>query len=161
MIELLLANWKWVVMVALSAALGTTWHLYRAKAADFEEYKVEVQAQGKIAQEAAKAQEAKQNQIVKDVSDAWNAQIEPTRKAAVAAYLARHGTADVRHSASDGVLYHPGSGSVPGQAGCPQGTDAAGPQCLPDAALIADCAQDALTLRLWQEWATRNGLPIE
>lgn len=158
MIGLLLANWKYVAIAALSAALAVTWSLYRGKAADLTDYRATVAAEGRIAAEEKKRIEAHQQQVLEDVSNAWNAQIKPTREAAVAAYLARHRPADVRPA--DGVLYRPGSGSLPEFADRPERADGSGQECRPDEALIKDCADDALKIGAWQAWARMNNLPV-
>lgn len=159
MIGLLLANWKYVAIAALSAALAVTWSLYRGKAAELTDYRATVAAEGRIAAEEKKRIEAHQQQVLEDVSNAWNAQIKPTREAAVAAYLARNRPADVRPV--DGVLYRPGSGSLPEFADRPERIDGASEECRPDAALIKDCADDALKVEAFQTFVIMNGLPVK
>ena len=159
MIGLLLANWKYVAIAALSAALAVTWSLYRGKAAELTDYRSTVAAEGRIAAEEKKRIEAHQQQVLEDVSNAWNAQIKPTREAAVAAYLARHRPTDVRHS--DGVLYRPGSGSLPEFADRPKRIDGASEEFRPDEALIKDCADDAMKVEAFQTFVIMNGLPVK
>lgn len=150
--EYLLANWKLAaiaVLLATTVLLGKLWiNEVRSGAA----YRATVEQAGRDAKEEADKINAKHEQTVKDVSDAWNKQIQPARDGAVAAYKRRNP-----------VGMRPGCGEVrlPGYATSAEVPDGAGqePMAQPDAGFIRDCAEDALKIGMWQKFAIDNNLP--
>ena len=126
----------------------------------FDAFKAKVEEVGKTAQIEAKRVNDLHQKTLEDVSNVWKNQLQPARDGAVAAYIAAH-PARVRDTSSS-------SGTMPGNAGRIEGNDAAskeqlptGETCRPDDRFIQDAAEDALAIKTWQDWATKNGLPVK
>lgn len=141
------------LLLAAVAALAAGW---RHEAIEFAQFRATIAAQGEAAKKAAKLENEKHEQVLHDVSNAWNAAIGPAQDSAVARYRAAH---------PERVQQCPGGSSMPVVAGSSGGAD--GTICERGAApadhdseLIRACASDALKVEMWQTWASRNAIPV-
>lgn len=156
-IKWLAENWRIAVMAILIGLVALFFNMWRDEVEDFAKFKGEVAAAGEAQKAETQRINDRHQKTLEDVSNAWNNQLQPARDGAVAAYQRRHPV-----GVSDS-----GSGQVSGRAGSDQGNDAAGqeqmavvPACQPDRQFIADCAEDALKVGVWQLFATENNLPV-
>ena len=143
MIELLLTNWRMILIGVLAAAAALCFKLWREEARAFTAFRAAVIAEGK-------AQKEQYETTVKDVSVAWEKQLPLARSGAVAAYCRTHPC---------GVL--PDCRSQVPEAGSSGTLDGASKErIVVSAGFISDCAEDALKVRSWQNWARENQLPV-
>lgn len=138
---------------ALLAVLFCT--LWISTTRDYAQYKAEVVAAGKAAEKEAERINKQHEQTVEDVSNAWNSQLPLARKGAVAAYLATHPNSVPQPCGCEVPRSTLSAGSVDGAGQEPVATV---PACQPDQQFIEDCAEDALKVGKWQQWADELGL---
>lgn len=142
-----------VVLALVAWGALATWG-WRHEVSAYAGFRASVEAQGHAAKIAAQQENAKHEQVVADVSTAWNQAIGPAQDQAVARYRAAH---------PDRLCADPGGSGVPPVAAGAEDPDAAAGQRLvaaPDTGFIRACASDALMVEMWQEWATLNRLPV-
>lgn len=149
MIQLLLANWKLVLIGALMAAAALCFKLWRDEARAFAEFKAGIVVLGQEAEKHAKKVAADNAKTTKEIKDAIPKQIAAARGRAVRNYIAS-------------LPVSPGGSGVSATAGGAAGINAAGQEpvaaCRPE--FIEDAAQDAATIAQWQEWARQIGFPV-
>lgn len=150
MIELLLGNWKLVLIGLLMASTGLFYKLWQDKVDEHNIFKAGIVVLGQEAEKHAKKIEADNALVTKEIRDAIPKQITAARSAAVRRYIASL-------PVSPG-----GSGLSPASNGA-GGLDAPGKEpvaaCRPG--FIEDAAQDAATIGLWQDWARGMGFPVK
>lgn len=151
--------WLTAAVLALSAAIGgrVAWEVqgWRLDAlqARYDGFVAQTKTIGEQAEIKAEETNDLHQKTLEDVSHAWEKELPIARNNAVAAYLAAH---PVRVSRSDTSC-----NQVPGNAGSQQSNDGTGKECVPDETLIRDCAEDALKIGTWQDWARLNLLPVK
>lgn len=145
----LLANWKFVLIGLLVFTTGFCYKLWREEVRAFAVFKAQVEVLGKAAQVEKERIEREHEKVTKEIKDAIPKKIAIARGAAVANYIA----------------------SLPANASCSGvsitsdsagGVDGSGKERLvTSAGFIQDCAQDAGTIGLWQDWARGMNLPVK
>lgn len=152
--RLLIANWKYVLIAALTATTLMFYNLWQGTKEDFTTYKTEVRVLGEEAERKAKEIEDHQQKVLEDVSNAWNAKLPKVREDAVAAYKRRYPNLGLR-------LPNAGSSQMPGATNVPQGTNGTGEeQVVVGSGFIQDSAQDALTIEMVRKWVRENNIPV-
>jgi uncharacterized protein YbbK (DUF523 family) len=145
----LLANWRWVLIGLLIASTGLFYKLWREDVRAFNAYKIEVAALGKAAEMEKARIETEHAKTTKEIKDAIPKKIAAARSNAVANYLAS-------------LPAHSGSCGVSGAANGSGGANGSGEESIPaSGAFIQDCAQDAATVGLFQEWIRGIGFPVK
>jgi hypothetical protein len=154
-VTFLLANWKYVLIAALTATTLMFYNLWQGTKEDFTTYKTEVRVLGEEAERKAKEIEDHQQKVLEDVSNAWNAKLPKVREDAVAAYKRRYPNLGLR-------LPNAGSSQMPGATNVPQGTNGTGEeQVVVGSGFIQDSAQDALTIEMVRKWVRENNIPVK
>lgn len=154
MIELLVANWKYILIAALTATNILFYNLWQGTKEDFTTYKTEVRALGEEAERKAKEIEDHQQKILEGVKNAWNAKLPKVREDAVAAYKRRYPNIGL-------LLPNAGSSQMPGTSCVPQGTDGTSEeQVVVGSVFIQDSAEDALKIEMFQKWVRDNNLKV-
>lgn len=142
----LMTNWRLIVeafIIVLAAMFFGLWQHSSAKLA-------QVEAAGEYAEQEKARIERQYERTFKETQDAFAIAIPTIRDNAVAEYRKRY---PVRVCSTSQV-------PVPGAAKGDQGTDGAGKECVAPE-FVKDCAQDAATLGIWQQWAVKNQLRVE
>lgn len=151
---LLIANWKYVLIAALTATTLMFYNLWQGTKEDFTTYKTEVRVLGEEAERKAKEIEAHQQKVLEDVSNAWNSQLPAIRKDAVDAYKRRYPNIGLRIPTEGGCV-------MPRTTGVPQGANGTSEeQVVVGAGFIQDSAQDALTIEMVRKWVRENNIPV-
>lgn len=151
--RLLIANWKYVLIAALTATTLMFYNLWQGTKEDFTTYKTEVRVLGEEAERKAKEIEDHQQKVLEDVSNAWNAKLPKVREDAVAAYKRRYPTS-LQPSAC--------SGKLPGDTNVPQGTNGTSEeQVVVGTGFIRDSAEDALKIEMVRKWVRENNIPVK
>lgn len=150
------------LIAALIVACATLAIALQSEVRAHSRYRGEVQAIQKAAEARAAEINAQHEEVVRDVSNSWNAALPGVRSAAVAEYIRRFGGAARLCPPADGLLpaVHPGS-DVPGtteSASVPAPAEQEQLACTPE--FIGVCAEDALARNLTREWALRNNLKV-
>lgn len=152
--RLLIANWKYVLIAALTATTLMFYNLWQGTKEDFTTYKTEVRVLGEEAERKAKEIEDHQQKVLEDVSNAWNAKLPKVREDAVAAYKRRYPNLGLRLPTEGGCV-------MPRTTGVPQGANGTSEeQVVVGAGFIQDSAQDALTIEMVRKWVRDNNLPV-
>jgi|LakMenEpi03Aug12_release.lakeMendotaPanAssembly.Ray.scaffolds.fasta_scaffold03608_51 hypothetical protein len=145
----LLSNWKLVLIGLLIIATGLFYKLWREEVRSFAVFKAQVETLGKAAQVEKERIEREHSKITKEIKDAIQKKVAAARTNAVANYIAS-------------LPVDSGSCGVSGTSNSPDGTNAAGEErMVASTGFIQDCAQDAATIGLWQEWASWVGFPVK
>ncbi|TXH41849.1 MAG: hypothetical protein E6Q97_36800 [Desulfurellales bacterium] len=155
--ELLLKEWKVVLILVLTGLLTlTAWLLDREMHA-FAEFKAAVVVLGQEAEKETKRVNELHQRTLKETNDEWKKQLPSIREGAIDNYMRRF---------PRGLLGNSCGGQVPGDASGAKVPD--GPAGQPMAprdpqqdAFIGACARDAARLGKWQEWATKNQLQAQ
>jgi len=151
---LLIANWKYILIAALTASNVLFYNIWQVSKEDFTTYKTEVRVLGEQAERKAKEIEDHQQKVLEDVSNAWNNTLPKVREDAVAAYKRRYPNLGLR-------LPNAGSSQMPGATNVPQGTNGTGEeQVVVGSGFIQDSAQDALTIEMVRKWVRENNIPV-
>lgn len=127
------------------------WRLDSAKA-EHAVFVAKVEALGEQAKANKKLEEAKNEQVLTDVSKAWKGSLDAAVGGAVARYAARVSSNNT------------GSSPLPREASDPQTPDATGGErlaCAPDKPFIEACAADATKIESFQTWAREIGFPVK
>lgn len=152
--RLLIANWKYILIAALTASNVLFYNIWQVSKEDFTTYKTEVRVLGEQAERKAKEIEDHQQKVLEDVSNAWNNTLPKVREDAVAAYKRRYPNLGLR-------LPNAGSSQMPGATNVPQGTNGTGEeQVVVGSGFIQDSAQDALTIEMVRKWVRENNIPV-
>lgn len=150
----LLANWKYVLIAALTATTLMFYNLWQGTKEDFATYKTEVRVLGEEAERKAKEIEDHQQKILEGVKNAWNAKLPKVREDAVAAYKRRYPNIGLQ-------LPNAGSSQMPGTSSIPQGANGTSEeQVVVGSGFIRDSAQDALTIEMVRKWVRENNIPV-
>lgn len=153
--RLLIANWKYVLIAALTATTLMFYNLWQGTKEDFTTYKTEVRVLGEESERKAKEIEDHQQKILEGVKNAWNAKLPKVREDAVAAYKRRYPNIGLQ-------LPNTGSSQMPGTSCIPQGTNGTGEeQVVVGSGFIQDSAQDALTIEMVRKWVRENNIPVK
>lgn len=151
---LLIANWKYILIAALTASNVLFYNIWQVSKEDFTTYKTEVRVLGEEAERKAKEIEDHQQKVLEDVSNAWNNTLPKVREDAVAAYKRRYPNLGL-------CLPNAGSSQMPGATNVPQGTNGTGEeQVVVGSGFIQDSAQDALTIEMVRKWVRENNIPV-
>lgn len=151
---LLIANWKYILIAALTASNVLFYNIWQVSKEDFTTCKTEVRVLGEQAERKAKEIEDHQQKVLEDVSNAWNNTLPKVREDAVAAYKRRYPNLGLR-------LPNAGSSQMPGATNVPQGTNGTGEeQVVVGSGFIQDSAQDALTIEMVRKWVRENNIPV-
>lgn len=152
--EWLLMNWKLVVIVVLSAALGLMTKLYMSEVREFAEFKGAITVLGQEAEKEAKRINDLHAKTLKETNDDWKKRLPDIREGAIDSYMRRFPRGLLGNTCESNV---PGSNqateSVPGAVGERM---AAGEE-----PFVKACAVDAAKLKLLREFATKNNLQYE
>lgn len=152
--RLLIANWKYVLIAALTATSILFYNLWQGTKEDFATYKTEVRVLGEEAERKAKEIEDHQQKVLEDVSNAWNAKLPKVREDAVAAYKRRYPSIGL-------LLPNAGSSQVPGTSCVPEGTNGTSEeQVVVGTGFIRDSAEDALKIEMIRKWVRENNIPV-
>lgn len=147
----LLLNWKYVVIVALAAALLGMTNLYLGKRDELAGFQSKVTAEGKAAETANKlvADQHKENlvQVRKDYED----QVPEIRNNAVANYVAAHPPV---------VRYRTVVRTVPSDGASVPVDDGAQPEPILDEPFIQECAEDSAKVGAFQQYCKLNHCPV-
>lgn len=151
---LLIANWKYVLIAALTATTLMFYNLWQGSKEDFATYKTEVRVLGEQAERKVKEVEANQQKVLEDVTNEWNKKLPKVREDAVAAYKRRYPNLGLRLPTEGGC-------SLPGTTNVPQGTNGTGEeQVVVGSGFIQDSAQDALKIEMIRKWVRENNIPV-
>ena len=120
-----------------------------AKTAQYDQLKAEVKVLGEQAKAEKVKTEAAQRKIFEEIVDGYEDELNSARAGAVAKFRMRYPTAS--------------SSTVSGATLRPPAVDGTGEKRLADCPreFVEDSAQDALTIRTWQDWAQGVKLPVE
>lgn len=153
--RLLIANWKYVLIAALTATSILFYNLWQGTKEDFATYKTEVRVLGEEAERKAKEIEDHQQKVLEDVSNAWNAKLPKVREDAVAAYKRRYPNIGLQ-------LPNAGSSQMPGTPCVPEGTNGTSEeQVVVGTGFIRDSAEDALKIEMIRKWVRENNIPVK
>ena len=153
--RLLIANWKYVLIAALTATTLMFYNLWQGTKEDFTTYKTEVRVLGEEAERKAKEIEDHQQKILEGVKNAWNAKLPKVREDAVAAYKRRYPNIGLQ-------LPNAGSSQMPGTSSIPQGANGTSEeQVVVGSGFIRDSAQDALKIEMVRKWVRENNIPVK
>ena len=151
----LLANWKYVLIAALTATTLMFYNLWQGTKEDFTTYKTEVRVLGEEAERKAKEIEDHQQKILEGVKNAWNAKLPKVREDAVAAYKRRYPNIGLQ-------LPNAGSSQMPGTSSIPQGANGTSEeQVVVGTGFIRDSAEDALKIEMIRKWVRENNIPVK
>ena len=148
----------WLIVAAASLMLIWVAHSYLDLRDEYSAYKAAVQQSRENALNAARAREEAHRQNLAAVKDDYEKRLSEINAVALRNYRRMRDDAATR----DRITLSLAPGSVEVDAGaaekCVVAVPAAGGV---DDAVIAGCAEDALKLTAWQDWAKRNQLPTE
>lgn len=145
----LIGYWREIIIALLVAAVLTLDARIDAKTAEHDAYVAGVElAAAKAAQEKAEV-EQRQAENLRTIEDKHDEKhVEAVRTGAVASI--RRG---LRKPAA-------GGSGMPGIAARVEADDGTREECAAAFAVVADAAEDADTLTMWQEWARLNNIPV-
>ena len=156
-LSFLISNWRVILVAGLIALCGVFFKLWREDVRSFKAYKVTQQAAYEVALAEKKQVESHQEEVLTNVSNAWNAQIKPLQQAAVARYIAHYGSTGIECNHPVGVQQQSVQ-TLPGPAANTQGSSSTEQErvvaCTGD--FISACAEDALARKLTAQWAEQN-----
>lgn len=155
-----------VIIIAGALALsGWLGHLWQQAVKDFAEYRGKAEQAAKDAEQRVKEIEAHYQEVVKNVSAAWDASLPGVRETAIENYVRRFGTA--------ARLCPGGAVGLQPQPALPAGEPGAAPAAgVPvreesqqlasgEAAFVAGCAEDAAARNSTRELMLRLGFKPE
>lgn len=145
----LFQQWKLIAIAVMAAALWIQGAMLGEARRDLEQLKAVSAAISAAQAERAKVINEAQQENLKTIEARHDEKhVQEVRRRAVAAISGR-----VQHA-------QPGSGAMPGIAASQPADDGAREECAADYAIVADAAEDADTLTMWQEWARLNKIPV-
>lgn len=148
----------WFIGAAASLMLIWVSHSYLDLRDEYTAYKAAVQQYRETAVEAAKQREEEHRQNLVAVKEDYEKRLSEINAIALRNYRRMRDDAATRERISLSLA----PGSVEVDAGtATERLVAAQPAGGIDDAVIGACAEDALKLSAWQEWAKRNGVPVE
>ena len=148
----------WFIVAAASLMLIWVSHSYLDLRDEYTAYKAAVQQYRETAVEAAKQREEEHSKNLVAVKEDYEKRIVEVNAVALRNYRRLRDDAATRERVSlslspSGVEVDAGTATERLVAAQPAGGI--------DDAVIGACAEDALKLSAWQEWAKRNGVPVE
>ena len=148
----------WLIVAAASLMLIWVAHSYLDLRDEYSAYKAAVQQSRENALNAARAREEAHRQNLAAVKEEYEKRLSEINAVALRNYRRMRDDAATRERIS--LSLAPGSVEVDAGAAekCVAAPSAAGGI---DDAVIAGCAEDALKVSAWQDWAKRNGVPVE
>lgn len=145
----ILQQWKLIAIAVMAGALWIQGAMLDAAKEDLEQQRVVVEALAAAQAERAKVINEAQQENLKTIEARHDEKhVQEVRRRAVAAVSGR-----VQHT-------QPGSGAMPGIAAGQPADDGTREECAAAYAIVADAAEDADTLTMWQEWARLNKIPV-
>lgn len=145
----ILQQWKLIAIAVMAGALWIQGAMLDAAKEDLEQQRVVVEALAAAQAERAKVINEAQQENLKTIEARHDEKhVQEVRRRAVAAVSGR-----VQHT-------QPGSGAMPGIAAGQPADDGTREECAAAFAVVADAAEDADTLSMWQEWARLNNIPV-
>ena len=145
----ILQQWKLIAIAVMAGALWIQGAMLDAAQEDLEQQRVVVEALAAAQAERAKVINEAQQENLKTIEEKHDEKhVQEVRRRAVAAVSGR-----VQHA-------QPGSGAMPGIAAGQPADDGTREECAAAYAIVADAAEDADTLTMWQEWARLNKIPV-
>ena len=145
----ILQQWKLIAIAVMAGALWIQGAMLDAAQEDLEQQRVVVEALAAAQAERAKVINEAQQENLKTIEARHDEKhVQEVRRRAVAAVSGR-----VQHA-------QPGSGAMPGIAAGQPADDGTREECAAAYAIVADAAEDADTLTMWQEWARLNKIPV-
>lgn len=145
----ILQQWKLIAIAVMAGALWIQGAMLDAAQEDLEQQRVVVEALAAAQAERAKVINEAQQENLKTIEARHDEKhVQEVRRRAVAAISGR-----VQHA-------QPGSGAMPGIAAGQPADDGTREECAAAYAIVADAAEDADTLTMWQEWARLNKIPV-
>lgn len=148
----------WLIVAAASLMLIWVAHSYLDLRDEYSAYKAAVQQSRENALNAARAREEAHRQNLAAVKEEYEKRIVEVNAVALRNYRRLRDDAATRERVSlslspSGVEVDAGTATERLVAAQPAGGI--------DDAVIGACAEDALKLSAWQDWAKRNGVPVE
>lgn len=145
----ILQQWKLIAIAVMAGALWIQGAMLDAAQEDLEQQRVVVEALAAAQAERAKVINEAQQENLKTIEARHDEKhVQEVRHRAVSAVSGR-----VQHA-------QPGSGAMPGIAAGQPADDGTREECAAAYAIVADAAEDADTLTMWQEWARLNKIPV-
>ena len=148
----------WFIVAAASLMLIWVSHSYLDLRDEYTAYKAAVQQYRETAVEAAKQREEEHSKNLVAVKEDYEKRIVEVNAVALRNYRRLRDDAATRERVA--LSLAPAGVEVDAGAAA-QCVAAAQPAGGIDDAVIGACAEDALKLSAWQEWAKRNGVPVE
>ena len=148
----------WFIVAAASLMLIWVSHSYLDLRDEYTAYKAAVQQYRETAVEAAKQREEEHSKNLVAVKEDYEKRLSEINAVALRNYRRMRDDAATR----DRITLSLSPSGVEVDAGtATERLVAAQPVGGIDDAVIGACAEDALKLSAWQEWAKRNGVPVE
>ena len=146
----------WIVVVLLSGLLALTGLSYLDLRDEHAAFLAKAEQQARDREEATRKKEAEQRHNLTLIKEDYEKKIVMARRDAVRHYRLRQPLGDGVRPLSlaaprlqvDDVPTEQRLAADPGPAGIDDGT-------------LGGCAEDALKLMAWQDWAKRNQIPVE
>lgn len=143
------SNWEMLLIGALLAAALVLNARLDASKAEYAQYRAEVEAVAAGHAYQAKITEQAQEKNLQKIEEKHDEKhVQEVRRRAVAVVSGR-----VQRTT-------PGGGAMPGIAAGQSADDGTREECAAAFAIVADAAEDADTLTMWQEWARLNKIPV-
>lgn len=148
-LSILADHWQAVLCMILAAAVLVLDARLDASKAELQSYQAVVTALGDQAEAKAQETNAAQRANLEAIKENHDDQhVEKVRAGAVAAFRR-----SLRPQSA-------GGGEMPGIAARVEKDDGPGQECAAAYVIVANAAEDADTLSMWQEWARRNKIPV-
>ena len=146
-LTLLLNNWRELLIASLISGLVLMTSMWQTATAQRDARIAEIEAMQTVATQYKNQSEHN----ARVINDAIPIMVEQAQKTAVANYKKRFGNAacGIRTNGLPAVSY------CAGETDSPRRTDD------PTSEFVVACATDAGRLKLWQDWAILNQLPVE
>ena len=148
----------WLIVAAASLMLIWVAHSYLDLRDEYSAYKAAVQQSRENALNAARAREEAHRQNLAAVKEEYEKRLSEIGDIALRNYRRMRDDAATRERVA--LSLAPAGVEVDAGAAA-QCVAAAQPAGGIDDAVIGACAEDALKLSAWQDWAKRNGVPVE
>lgn len=148
----------WFIVAAASLMLIWVSHSYLDLRDEYTAYKAAVQQYRETAVEAAKQREEEHSKNLVAVKEDYEKRLSEINAVALRNYRRMRDDAATRERIS--LSLAPGSVEVDAGAAA-QCVVVAQPAGTLDDSIVGACAEDALKLTAWQDWAKRNGVPVE
>ena len=148
----------WLIVAAASLMLIWVAHSYLDLRDEYSAYKAAVQQSRENALNAARAREEAHRQNLAAVKEEYEKRLSEIGDIALRNYRRMRDDAATRERVA--LSLAPAGVEVDAGAAA-QCVAAAQPAGGIDDAIIEGCAEDAMKVSAWQDWAKRNGVPVE